>query len=259
MCLILFSYQMHPLYPLVLAANRDEYYSRPTAPLGFQDGARQILSGRDIKHKGTWMGLTKTGRLSAITNFRDPLKIVENAPSRGHLVSDFLTTDEPPKTYLEKVKSMGNRYNGFNIIVGDTNGLLYYSNRRNSIQEIRPGLYGLSNKFLDTPWPKIEKGKAYLKEIVDNNEKINPENIFNILKNDAYPPSHMLPNTGVGRCWEKILSPLFISSKYYGTRSSSIILMEKTGKVTFMERTFIADASGPKEENTREFSFILSP
>ena len=258
MCLILFSYQMHPLYPLVLAANRDEFYNRPTAPLDFQDDARQILSGRDIQHNGTWLGLTKTARLAAITNFRDPSAIIENAPSRGHLVSNFLMSDESSKAYLEKVKSTRKQYNGFNIIVGDPTGLFYYSNRENIIQAIRPGIHGLSNKFLDTPWPKIEKGKAFLKEIIDANEKINPENLFSILKDNAYPPSHMLPRTGVGRCWEKVLSPLFISSKYYGTRSSSIILMEKTGKVTFLERTFIAGDSAPKEENTREFSFVVS-
>ena len=259
MCLILFSYQMHPFYQLVFAANRDEFYNRPTAPLSFQDEARQILSGRDLKHNGTWLGLTKTGRLAAITNFRDPSSIIENAPSRGHLVSDFLISEEPSKAYLEMIKAKRKQYNGFNIVVGDKTGLFYYSNRENIIQKIRPGLHGLSNKFLNTPWPKIEKGKAYLKEVIDGNERINPEDIFNILKDNAYPPSHMLPNTGVGRCWEKILSPLFINSKFYGTRSSSIILMENTGKVIFMERTFIVDNAGPREENTREFSFIVSP
>jgi uncharacterized protein with NRDE domain len=258
MCLILFSYQKHPYYQLVLAANRDEFYSRPTAPLGFRDEARQILSGRDLMHNGTWLGMTKTGRLAAITNFRDPATTVENAPSRGHLVSDFLISDEPSKDYLEKIKSTRKQYNGFNIIVGDFAGLYYYSNRENIIQAISPGVHGLSNKFLDTPWPKIEKGKAYLNEIIDANDKINPEDLFSILKDHAYPPFQMLPNTGVGPCWEKVLSPLFISSKNYGTRSSSIILMEKTGKTTFLERTFVAGDSGPEEENTREFSFIVS-
>ncbi len=258
MCLILFSYQKHPIYQLVLAANRDEFYSRPTAPLGFHDKAGQILSGQDLKHNGTWLGLTKTGRMAAITNFRDPSTIVENAPSRGNLVSDFLASDESSKAYLEKIKSTRKQYNGFNIIVGDVTGIFYYSNREDKIQAIPPGVHGLSNKFLDTPWPKIEKGKACLKEIIAAKEKINPEDLFSILKDHTYPPSHMLPNTGVGPCWEKILSPLFISSKYYGTRSSSIILMEKTGRATFVERTFFAADSGPKEENTREFSFVVS-
>ena len=258
MCLILFSYQMHPFYQLVFAANRDEFYNRPTAPLSFQDEARQILSGRDLKHNGTWLGLTKTGRLAAITNFRDPSSIIENAPSRGHLVSDFLISEESSKAYLEMIKAKRKQYNGFNIIVGDRTGLFYYSNRENIIQEIRPGLYGLSNKLLDTPWPKIEKGKAYLKKIVDAEEKINPEDLFSILKDHTYPQPHLLPNTGVGRCWEKVLSPLFISSKYYGTRSSSIILMEKTGKITFLERTFVTGDAAPKAESTREFSFVVS-
>ena len=260
MCLILFSYNMHPLYRLVIAANRDEYYDRPTAPLAFQDDGTQILAGRDLKHNGMWLGITKTGRFAAITNYRDPATHIENAPSRGFLIRDFLTVTESPKTYLEHIDSTGHQYNGFNILVGDTSELFYYSNRGNRIKRITPGLYGLSNKFLDTPWPKIEKGKAYLKKIMDKNEKIDPENIFNMLKDGSYPPCHMLPDTGVGRCWERLLSPLFISSRYYGTRSSSIILMEKTGKVDFMERTFVADGFEVREEKTRNFSFtMLSP
>ena len=249
---------MHPFYRLVLAANRDEFYNRPTAPLSFQGDDSQILAGRDLEHNGMWLGITKAGRMAAITNFRDPNIRPENPPSRGFLVSGFLSTDESPKSYLEQVKSIGHMYNGFNILVGDKSELFYYSNRGDSIQKITPGLYGLSNKFLDTPWPKIEKGKANLKKVIDGNEKIDSEQILNILKDGSCPSDSMLPDTGVGLLWERILSPLFISSEIYGTRSSSIILMENTGKVTFTERTFVSDSATPKEEKTRKFSFILS-
>lgn len=258
MCLILLSYDMHPVYRMVLAANRDEFYNRPTEPLAFRDDAPDILAGRDLKHNGTWLGITRTGRIAAITNFREPAVRIANAPSRGFLVSDFLASKESPKSYLEHVKSMGHRYNGFNLLVGDMSGLLYYSNRGDSIQRIKPGMYGLSNHLLDTPWPKVEKGKADLGRLIVDKEKINPEDIFGILKDGSYPPDSTLPDTGVGYKWECILSSLFITSRFYGTHSSSIILMERNGKITFMERTFVSDGAVSFEPKTRKFSLKIS-
>ncbi|MFO7971322.1 MAG: NRDE family protein [Desulfobacterales bacterium] len=257
MCLIIFSYDMHPRYRLIFAANRDEYYNRPTAPLCFWDDAPDILAGRDLKHNGTWLGLTRTGRIAAITNFREPDFQIANAPSRGHLVSNFLASKESPKTYLEHVKSMGNRYNGFNIFIGDRAGLFYYSNRKNHIEKLTPGVYGVSNRFLDTPWPKVAKGKAGLNKLLDNTDEIDPEDLFDILKDSAYPRDSELPDTGVRLGWEGILSPLFITSEFYGTRSSSVVLMERSDRVTFLERTFISDSGVSKEEKTRKYSFDI--
>jgi len=258
MCLIIFSYDMHPLYRLILAANRDEYYNRPTAPLSFCDDEPGILAGRDLKHNGTWLGVTRTGRIAAISNFREPDFRIANAPSRGFLVSDFLASKESPKSYIEHVKSIEHRHNGFNLLVGDRNELFYYSNRENSIKEIKPGLYGVSNQFLDTPWPKVTKGKADLNKLVYNNEKIDSEDIFSILKDSSYPPDNVLPSTGVGLKWERILSPLFITSRFYGTRSSSIVLMERSNRITFLERAFISDGAVSREEKTRKFTFKMS-
>ena len=249
---------MHPLYRLILAANRDEYYDRHTAPLAFWGDVPQILAGRDLRHNGTWLGITRSGRIAAITNFRDPVLQIADAPSRGFLVSDFLASKESPKSYLEHVKQIGHRYNGFNLFVGDKSELFYYSNRGNSIHRTKPGLYGVSNHLLDTPWPKVAKGKFNLKELLDKKEKINPEDIFNILKDGSFPPNNMLPDTGVGLGWERILSPLFITSRFYGTRSSSIVLMERSGRIKFWERTFISDGVVSREEKTRKFSFDIS-
>jgi uncharacterized protein with NRDE domain len=176
---------MHPRYRLILAANRDEDYNRPTAPLCFWDDAPGILAGRDLKHNGMWLGVSRTGRIAAITNFREPDFRIANAPSRGLLVGDFLVSKQSPKNYIEHVKSMGHRFNGFNLFVGDSSELFYYSNRGNSIKKIKPGLYGVSNRFLDTPWPKVVKGKAGLKKLLDNTEKIDSEDIFGILKDSS--------------------------------------------------------------------------
>jgi len=243
---------------MVLAANRDEFYDRPTAPLAFHDDLPDILGGRDLKHHGMWLGITRSGRIAAITNYRDSGLSISDAPSRGFLVRDFLIGKESPKHYLEHLKSIGSRYNGFNLLVGDGSDLYYYSNRGNNIQRLEPGMYGLSNHLINTPWPKITKGKLDIENLLNGKEKINPEDIFNILRDGSYPPDRMLPDTGVGLDWERILSPLFITSEGYGTRSSSIIFIERGGEITFMERTFIPDGGVSRAEKTRKFSFKAS-
>jgi len=248
---------MHPRYRLILAANRDEHYNRPTAPLCYWDDAPDILAGRDLKHNGTWLGVTRTGRIAAITNFREPDLQIEDAPSRGHLVSNFLVSKESPITYIERVKSMGHKFNGFNLFVGDRAELFYYSNRKNHIEKLKPGVYGVSNRFLDTPWPKVTKGKSELKKLIDNTNKFNHEDIFGILKNSSYPPDSELPDTGVGLSWEHVLSPLFITSKFYGTRSSSVVLIKRSDRITFLERTFMPGNTVSGEEKTLKYSFEI--
>ncbi len=258
MCLILFSYEIHPVFRMVLAANRDEYYNRPTAPLAFHDDSPDILGGRDLKLQGMWLGVTRGGKIAAITNFRDPGVNILNAPSRGFLVRDFLAGDSSPEDYLEHVQSDKDRYNGYNLLVGDRSALLYYSNRGNRIRKLTSGMYGLSNRFLDTPWPKITKGKKGFENLLNGKGDLDPEDIFKLLRDDSRPPDRLLPDTGAGLEWERILSPLFITSEFYGTRSSSIIFIERAGKVTFMERTFIPEGGASKVEKTRKYSFRMS-
>ncbi|MFH1975513.1 MAG: NRDE family protein [Pseudomonadota bacterium] len=257
MCLILLSYHNHPSYGLILAANRDEFYDRPTAPLGFWPEASHILAGRDLKSGGTWLGVTKTGRICAITNFRDPAVQIPDAPSRGLLVANYLKGSESPQKYLQKVREAGTRYNGFNLLAGDESGIFCFSNRSGEISRLSPGIHGLSNHLLDTPWPKVAKGKKCLEKILSSDE-MNRESIFGLLSNGDLPSDNDLPDTGVGLEWERILSPLFIKSDIYGTRSSSIVLIGKE-KITFMERTFIIDGANPVKHETREFSFLLIP
>ncbi|MFC1825760.1 NRDE family protein [Thermodesulfobacteriota bacterium] len=258
MCLILLSFDIHPVYRVVLAANRDEYYDRPTKPLAFWDDISEILAGRDLKRSGAWLGVTRTGRIAAITNYREPFLRLENAPSRGLLVSDFLSGMESPKHYLDNIKTTGHRYNGFNLLIGDQSGLFYYSNKGHTIQKLKPGLYGLSNHLLDTPWPKIEKGKAALGALLDGRDNIDLEDVFHILANRSYPPDDQLPDTGVDHDWERVLSPLFITSPSYGTRSSSVVVMERTGGVVFAERTFEPQQAESSENQTRIFNFTIS-
>jgi uncharacterized protein with NRDE domain len=258
MCLILLSYETHPKYRMVSAANRDEYYSRPTAPIAFHDDSSDVLGGRDLQHHGMWLGITRSGRFAAITNYRDPGSNISNAPSRGFLVRNFLTGKKSPDNYLEHVKSIGHQYNGFNLLVGDRSELYYYSNRGHAIEKLKPGIYGLSNHLMDTPWPKITKGKSDLGKLLDDKEKIDPEDIFDLLRDGSCPPDSLLPDTGVDLEWERILSPLFITSEFYGTRSSSIIFIERKGGVTFLEKTFVPDGGIAKEEKTRKFTFTMS-
>ena len=240
MCLILLAYDVHPDYRLILAANRDEFYDRPTLPMAFWEDHPDILAGRDLKGGGTWLGITRSGRIAAITNYREPGGPKPDAPSRGHLVSDFLSADTPSRDYLEAVSAAGQSYSGFNLIVGDVSGLFYYSNRGAGIHRLDPGWYGLSNHLLNTPWPKVEKGIALLKTAVLNADTVNIDPIFHLLKNNEIPPDDRLPDTGVGMAWERILSPMFIQSPGYGTRSSSVILVARNGRAQVAEQTFEA-------------------
>ncbi|HUU49435.1 MAG TPA: NRDE family protein [Nitrospinota bacterium] len=252
MCLILFSYKTHSNYRLILAANRDEFYDRPTAPAAFWDDAPDLLGGRDLRHGGTWLGITKSGRIALVSDFRDPAAKKKDAPSRGLLVSNFLKGQEKPIDYLKKITHKACQYNGFNLILGDKSQLYYYSNRNKKAQEISPGVYGLSNHLLDTPWPKVEKSKKAFTYLLSKKEKISPESIFKILADTTKPDDKSLPNTGVGLERERILSPIFISSPDYGTRSSTILLIDEENHVTFIEKVFDSKSNQPK---TKKYEF----
>ncbi len=257
MCLLLIAYDIHPRYQLVLAANRDEFYERPTAPLGFWEDNPQILAGRDLRRGGTWLGIAHDGRLAAITNYRDPKTTRKNVPSRGLLVKEFLFRKQDAESYIEHIKEVGKKYNGFSILLGDKNGIWFYSNRGNAIQRLSPGIHGVSNHLLNTPWPKVKKGKSALGAIVARQEEIDPEEILNVLSDKSYPPDGDLPETGIGLEKERMHSPLFVTSEDYGTRSSSVILMERSGKTIFLERRFLPEGFGRFREETICFNFML--
>lgn len=249
MCLILFAYRSHPKYRLILAANRDEFYARPTAQLDFWDDYPDVLAGRDLEQMGTWMGVTNRGRFAAITNFRNPQSMKPQSPSRGKLVSDFLTGKMSPKTYLEQLAVTANCYNGFNLLVGDTDQLYYYSNHGNDICCLGPGIYGLSNHLLDTPWPKVAHGKKQLTRLVQGYDDPPDETLFSLLQDQTEATDEKLPDTGVDIAWERILSPIFITSPDYGTRSSSVLKIDLKGKMRFSECTWIPNRKPPQKEH----------
>jgi uncharacterized protein with NRDE domain len=257
MCLLLFAYQSHPDYQLILAANRDEFYDRPARAAAFWDNAPDILAGQDLKAGGTWMGITKTGRFAAITNYREAGLTKENAPSRGDLVKDFLRGDSRPHDYLKAVQEKGQTYNGFNLIIGDVNDLFYYSNRNENIHDIEPGVHGLSNRLLNTPWPKVKQGTARLRALITQKKGFSQEDIYTILGDRFIPPDEDLPDTGVGLEWERVLSPLFITSDIYGTRCTSILLWKNTGEITFVERTFDRPTGCNPSTTTQTYEFRL--
>ncbi len=253
MCLLIIAYKIHPKYRLIVAANRDEYYARPTCFLNFWSENPDIIAGRDLKSMGTWLGITRKGRFSAVTNYRDPKAVKEGRPSRGLLVKGFLESDMNAEKYLSFVKKESSKYNPFNLIVGDREGLWYYSNRAD-IRKLKPGIYGLSNHLLDTPWPKVRKAKQEIKKIIEKEIKeIDVEKIFSVLKDKSMPPDHELPDTGVGYEKERMLAPIFIESPDYGTRSSSVILVEEKA-IHFYEADYIPNSS---KEVRLEFHILI--
>lgn len=238
MCLINFHFQDHPIYKLIVAANRDEFYKRPTIPAQFWEDKPTILAGRDLLQGGTWLGITKSGRFAALTNFRDLSEQPKDFRSRGEIITDYLDSDVPAPVFLESLQRKRDEYAGFNLLVGTPAALFYYSNSLNEIKKIQPGTHGLSNAFLDTPWPKVENGKAGIQDQVRHQQAIQPDDLFDILSFAEPFPEDTLPDTGVGPELEKLLSSLFIQSPDYGTRSSTALLIDHQNNVTFVERTY---------------------
>lgn len=254
MCIILLAYETHPFYRLALAANRDEFYDRPTLQAAFWEDAPGIIGGRDLAGGGTWLGVGVGGRVAAITNYRDPASKKTDAPSRGLLVSDFLRADdaETPRAYLERLATRASDYDGFNLIVGDRQEFYYFSNRAGGgPQLLEPGVHGLSNHLLDSSWPKVERGKRALSELLAHGDAISTEAVFQFLADRTLVADESLPDTGVGLEVERVLSPLFIASPVYGTRCSTVVLIDRNENVTFIERTFDAGSLDWKEVDYR--------
>ncbi len=253
MCLIVFAYECHQKYRLILAANRDEYFVRPTRPAEYWPEHPSVLAGRDLQSGGTWLGLTRCGRLAAVTNYRDPRWIVPNPLSRGLLVADYLTGDLSPERFLAEVKSRGHLYQGFNLLLGDLSKLFYYSNRDDAIRIVATGVHGLSNHLIDTPWPKVAAAKSRLQSLLEKGSE-NPEDYYAILTDRNVFPDHGLPETGVGIELERRLSPIFVSDRSYGTRFSTLIFIDRKNRAKFLERSY-----GPHDtiKETTEFSLTL--
>ncbi|HZG57063.1 NRDE family protein [Paenibacillus sp.] len=236
MCLILFAYRVHPDYPLVMAANRDEFYDRPTAPVHRWTDFPQVLAGRDLLKDGTWMGVASGGRYAALTNYRDPGERTDGMRSRGQLVSDYLTGCDSPGDYAERASRERTHFPGYNLLIGDLRELYYYSNVSHTIRELEPGVYGVSNHLLDTDWPKVERGKRALREQLSHVREDRVEGLFALLEDTEPAPDDRLPATGVALEWERLLSPIYIRSERYGTRSSTVLLLGER-QLHYVERT----------------------
>jgi uncharacterized protein with NRDE domain len=254
MCLLVFAYRQHPNYELVVCANRDEAYDRASSPARYWEDAPQVLAGRDLEKGGTWMGISSTGRFAALTNFRDPAQRDPSAPSRGLIVSDFLRGAEPAQPYLAELAPRSRGYNDFNLFLRDATGCFYFSSRSGNVVKLGPGLYGISNELLDVPWPKVVRAKAALAKTLRETDWIEPEQLLSLLADRSLPDDAALPDTGVGLEWERVLAPAFIVAPHYGTRASTVLLIEYNGRATFVERSYAPEglASG-----TASYALVL--
>jgi uncharacterized protein with NRDE domain len=233
MCLVLVVWRAHPLYPCLVAANRDEFHARPTARAEWWPDHPHILAGRDLEAGGTWLGVTRTGRFAALTNYRDPEQRRAGVRSRGALVADMLESDASVAEGLTHLRAVGGDYNGFNLIFSDGERLGIYESARGAGRELGPGIYGLSNHLLDTPWPKVQNAKSRLEAALLGLTDTAP--LLDLLRDDRPASDAQLPQTGVSLEWERLLSSAFVRTPDYGTRCSTIIRIERQGRAYFDE------------------------
>lgn len=242
MCLVSFLWKQHEDHPLIVLANRDEFWDRPTAAAHWWEDHPDIWGGRDLQAGGTWMAMHKThGRFAWITNYREPIDPSISSPSRGELIPKFLLSQAPITTFTAWIQTHGKDYQGFNLIYGDSKALWYFSNRLAEpiAQQLAPGLYGLSNHLLDTPWPKVQIANAQLLAS-SKHKQIDAIQMLNALTDKEKAEDERVPHTGVPFEMEKQLSPVFIDipSVRYGTRVSTVLLMDKSFQLNAWEKTW---------------------
>ncbi len=240
MCLILLAIDRHPEYELVLAANRDEFYRRPTLPAGPWAEDPNVLGGRDLEKGGSWLAVNRNGRFAAVTNFREPAAAIDPPLSRGLLVSDFVKGDETPDACLARVKKESHLYRGFSFLAGQGKKAGYVSNRGSS-KILGSGLYGVGNALLDTPWPKVIQGKRNLAQLLKEPE-LDPQAFFALLADTSQTLDGIRESEVTGDEIDP-LDAIFIRTPTFGTRCSSLLLIHRTGPITFIERTFSSEGA----------------
>ncbi len=250
MCTLLFAWQVDPARPLIVAANRDEFRGRTAAPAHAWEDAPAVFAGRDLVGGGSWLGVTRSGRFAALTNVREPaMAIAADAPSRGGLVAGYLNGHGSPGDYLAGLRA--GAYAGFNLVLADRDELWYLTNRSGGPRRLAPGVYGVSNAELDTPWPKVVRGRGRLAALVAAGAATS-DALLELLADRAQANDDELPDTGVGLAMERVLSPICITGAEYGTRCSTALIMHRDGTVEFRERTWDPGARG-------EVAVSLSP
>lgn len=256
MCLLVLAWQAHPRYRLVVAANRDEFHERPAAPLAEWGPPDDILAGRDLRAHGTWLGLDRQRRFGVITNFRELQRPRPDAPTRGALIPDYLRGMTGPGDFLAGLMPEAPRYSGFNLLLADRDSLWYASNRAEGFaRSLSPGVYGLSNEFLDTPWPKLRRVRRRFDAWLGDPDNGTAADLFALLDDRATATAdEELPQTGIPEEWERVLSAPFVLHPDYGTRASTILLLEPSGAGLLAERRFT-----PQGTLLGETEFQLAP
>jgi uncharacterized protein with NRDE domain len=236
MCLLVLAYRVDPQRPVVLAANRDELYARPSAPLGVWPDQPDICAGRDLAQGGTWLGLSRRGRFAALTNFRRG-GARAGARSRGDVVLDYLRSSLAPERYLTQLAGYADQFGGFSVIVGDLeHEPFYFSNQGNVTQRLAPGIYGLSNQRLDEPWPKVTRAKQRISTLIAN--RASAEQLCDAMDDRDQPLDALLPDTGIGIERERMLAPIFIAGEDYGTRAVTAMLIDPERRALIYERSY---------------------
>ena len=236
MCLILFAFQQHPDYPLIVIANRDEYYARPTQDAHWWESG-DIFAGRDLEAGGTWLGVNRQGQFAAVTNVRESGATSSGLKSRGELTRNFLTASNNPESYLQQLSANEQDYAGFNLLLGSPQNLCFHSNRGSDGQTVEPGIYGISNGSFDESWPKLKSGRTALADQLRST--IDETGLMGILTDNAIAEDHELPATGVALDVERLLSSRFIRSTEYGTRACTLVMFDNNNRVSFSEQNFI--------------------
>ncbi len=240
MCLVLIAWREDAQYPCVIAANRDEFYARPTAAAHWWPTQPAILGGQDLSAGGTWLGVTRSGRFAALTNYRAADKQLGNMPSRGTLVTSILQSNAGTAQSLQHLREVGPSYSGFNLIFSDGERLAVYESARGAGRELGPGIYGLSNHLLDTPWPKVQSAKSRLSTALA--DLTHTDAALALLRDDTPAPDEQLPRTGVGLPWERLLSSAFVRAGDFGTRCSTLVRVDRQRHACFDEWTW--DSAG---------------
>ena len=236
MCLILFAHQQHADYPLIVIANRDEYYARPSRDAHWWDDA-DIFAGRDLEAGGTWLGVNRRGWFAAVTNVREPGSMTPGKRTRGELTRDYLAGDDGPEDYLQQLGKRDQQYAGFNLLLGDGRELWFYSNRERQVRRIDAGVYGISNGHFDEPWPKLASGREELAQQIA--QGVEHARLMEILTDHRGAEDHLLPSTGVSLDIERLLSSRFIRSPGYGTRACSVVTVDRQRQIEFSEQNYL--------------------
>lgn len=257
MCLIFVAYNKSPRHRYVIAANRDEFRCRPTAPLDYLGDGKNILGGQDLQAGGMWLGVCRGGKFGAITNYREGKGSATDLPSRGEIVSQYLHSNESAIHAVERLSEDAEKYAGFNVVFGDESHLIYFSNKQNKIQILQPGFYGLSNHLLDSPWPKVTKGKELLRRYMCDSEDIDAAAITALLQDTTVPDDTLLPDTGIGLELERFLGSIFIDGKEYGTRSTAVVEIQCQGDVLYTETSYVHGLEVEMDISRKRMSFDL--